>query len=81
MATDEPVVYLDTFHTQAMAEILEAFVTFNSALSRVVGGSLEPEAVDVVVRTYGDEYARCFFLDGEAYIEPLYNPIRSVNDR
>jgi hypothetical protein len=77
----EPTHYLDTFHTTAMAEIKDAFEEFNSKLLSIHNGGIEAEALDIVVTSFGDPYVRCFYLDGETFIEPIYNPLREIGDR
>lgn len=72
--------YLDTYHTNMMEKFRQAFEDFNSALSNAdpVGMAWVPE---VMVKFDDEDYCRVFFMDGDTFVEPIYNPIRDINDR
>lgn len=72
--------YLDIYHTELMAKCRKAFEAFNDALADAdpVGMAWVPEAT---VQFDDEKYCRVFFEDGEIFVEPIYNPIRDINDR
>lgn len=73
--------YLDFYHANMMEEARKAFEDFNDRLAAINdNGMLE---LTEATLTFGDAegYCRVFYLDGETYVEPLYNPVRDINDR
>lgn len=72
--------YLDTYHTGLMEKFRQAFEDFNTALANAdpVGMAWVPE---VMVKFDDEDYCRVFFEDESVYVEPIYNPIRDINDR
>lgn len=72
--------YLDLYHTTIMAKFHECFKNFNAALVEADPGGMAwvPE---VMVKFDDEDYCKIFYLDGEVFVEPVYNPIRDINDR
>ncbi len=78
----EPKNYADVIHFDALLKIKRAFISLNSSMvdaGHVPG--LDLEVSEIVVHTEGEPYARAFYLDGDVYVEPLFNLVRSIEDR
>lgn len=73
------MTYLDMYHVKQYEGILEAFRVLNSTLAGQSGGLAW--APEILVQIDDEKYARCYYMDGQAYIEPLYNPVREDDDR
>lgn len=73
--------YLDPYHTNMMEKARVAFERFNDELASIENnGMLE---LTEATLSFGDSepYCRVFYMDGETFVEPIYNPIRDINDR
>lgn len=73
--------YLDTYHTNMMEKARVAFEKFNDELASIDdNGMLE---LTEAVLSFGDAepYCRVYYADGDAFVEPIYNPIRDLDDR
>lgn len=75
--------YVDFVHVDPLLRIRDAFANLNSALNDVgnnVGLWLEVPEITVVDES-GGEYAKAFFLDGEIFVDPLFDLVRDIEDR
>lgn len=78
--SDKPKSYVDVVHFKPLQQIMAAFAAFNQAISNTEAGWLEvPEMI--VLDEAGCAYARIFYQDGEALVEPFFNLVRDIEDR
>lgn len=72
--------YLDLHHAGIMAKFHECFKEFNQAIVDADPGGMAwvPE---VMVKFDDEDYCKIFYLDEEVFVEPIYNPVRSIEDR
>lgn len=72
--------YLDFYHVENYSKIKKAFDEFNSALIEI-DPALSFWVESVVVKADDVEYAKVGYIGGDLLLEPLFNPVRHVDDR